>query len=147
MRGPMLIAAACLTAGCYNYNPLTTPSPEPGTYVAVALTDAGALALAPYLGPNAFVVRGRYVGDADQSVQMSVSSVELVRGDQVDWAGEQVTLPKSAIASVQVRQLSKRRSALLVGVGLTGLVATTAAFTLAGGQNLGGASGPPPTKK
>jgi len=147
MRASMLIAAVCLTAGCYNYSPLATPTPEPGTYVAVTLTDAGALELAPYLGPNVFVVRGRYVGDAEQGVRVSVSSVELVRGDQVDWAGERVTLPKSTIASVQVRQLSRRRSVLLVGVGLTGLVATTAAFTLAGGQNAGGASGPPPVKK
>ena len=147
MRVSTLIAAACLSAGCYNYGPLATPSPEPGTYVAVTLTDAGAVDLASYLGPNVFVVRGRYVADAAQGVLVSVSSVELVRGDQVDWKGEQVTLPNSAIASVQVRQLSKRRSALLVGVGLTGLVATTAAFALSGGANSAGAPGGMPGKK
>jgi hypothetical protein len=146
MRASMLITAVCLTAACYNYRPLATPTPEPGTYVAVTLTDAGSLELAPYLGPNVFVVRGRYVGDAEQGVLLSVSSVELVRGDQVEWKGERVTLPKSAIASVQVRQLSKRRSALLVGVGLTGLVATTAAFTLNGGGS-GGLLGRPAGKK
>jgi hypothetical protein len=147
MRTSMLIAAAWLTGACYNYSPLALPSPEPGAYLAVTLTDAGAVDLARYLGPNVFVVRGRYVGDAGQGgVLMSVSSVELVRGDQVDWKGERVTLPESAIASVQVRQLSKRRSALLVGVGLTGLVATTAAFTLNGGGS-GGLLGRPSGKK
>jgi hypothetical protein len=147
MRVSTVLAAACLSAGCYNYSPLATPSPDPGIWVAVTLTDAGAVELAPYLGPNVFVVRGRYVGDAEQGVRIAVSSVELVRGDQVDWKGEQVTLPKIAIASVQVRQLSKRRSALLVGVGLTGLVATTAAFALNGGANSAGAPGGNPPKK
>jgi hypothetical protein len=147
MRIEMAIAAACLTAGCYNYSPLTQPTPEPGASVSVTLTDAGSVDLARYLGPSVFVVRGRYVGDAEQGVLMSVSSVELVRGDQVDWKGEQVTLPKSAIASVQVRQLSKRRSVLLVGVGITGLVATTAAFGLVGGASSGSTVGGPPGKK
>ena len=147
MRIEMAIAAACLTAGCYNYGPLTQPTPEPGASVSVTLTDAGSVDLARYLGPSVFVVRGRYVGDAEQGVLLSVSSVELVRGDEVDWKGEQVTLPKSAIASVQVRQLSKRRSVLLVGVGITGLVATTAAFGLVGGASSGSTVGGPPGKK
>ena len=146
MRASTLLAA-CLTAGCYKYSPLTTPTPEPGTSIAVTLTDAGSLELAPYLGPSVFVVRGRYVGDSDRGLLVSVSSVELVRGDQLDWKGEQVTLPNSDIATVRVRQLSKRRSVLLVGVGITGLVATTAAFALAGGDNSGSSVGGPPSKK
>ena len=147
MRVATWIAAAGLTVGCYNYSPLTQPTPEPGASVSVTLTDAGSVDLARYLGPSVFVVRGRYVGDAEQGVLLSVSSVELVRGDEVDWKGEQVTLPKSAIASVQVRQLSKRRSVLLVGVGITGLVATTAAFGLLGGASSGSTVGGPPGKK
>jgi len=43
--------------------------------------------------------------------------------------------------------LSKRRSALFVGVGLTGLVVTTAAFALSGGANSAGAPGGTPPKK
>lgn len=147
MRVETLIAAACLTAGCYNYSPLTQPTPEPGAYVSVTLTDAGAVDLARYLGPSVFVVRGRYVGTDDRGLVVSVASVELTRGDAIAWAGERVTLPNDRIASVQVRQLSKRRSALLVGVGITGLVATTAAFALWGEANSGASTGPPPIKK
>src|SRR5205823_2651663 len=58
MRIEMAIAAACLTAGCYNYSPLTQPTPEPGAYLAVTLTDAGSVDLARYLGPSVFVARG-----------------------------------------------------------------------------------------
>jgi len=147
MRAAMLLTAVCLTAGCYNYSPLTQPTPEPGAYLAVTLTDAGSVDLARYLGPSVFAVRGRYVGEDEQGLLLSVSSVELVRGDQLPWAGERVALPKDRIASVQVRQLSKRRSALLVGVGITGLVATTAAFGLIGGASSGSTIGGPPGKK
>ena len=147
MRIEMAIAAACLTAGCYNYSPLTQPTPEPGAYLAVTLTDAGSVDLARYLGPSVFVVRGRYVGGDDQGLVVSVSSVELVRGDQVPWAGERVTLRNDRIAAVQVRQLAKRRSVLLVGAGITGLVATTVAFGLVGGASSGSTVGGPPGKK
>ncbi len=147
MRAFSLIVAASLAVGCYNYNPLTMPSPEQGTYVAVTLTDAGTQDLARYLGPDVFVVRGRYMGNDERGLVLSVSAVELNRGDEIGWSGENVTLPHNDIAAVQVRQLAKGRSVLLLGVGVTGLVATTAAFVLSGGATAGGASGAPPGPK
>ena len=132
MRAYSLIAAAGL-AGCYNYAPLATPTPQPGTSVAVTLTSAGSQDLARYLGPNVFVVRGRYLRDADEGgLVVSVTSVELQRGDELSWAGEAVSLPNSAIASVEVRRLARGRSILLAGAGAGGLVATTLAFALLG---------------
>ncbi|HEX9347271.1 MAG TPA: hypothetical protein VF919_06825 [Gemmatimonadales bacterium] len=144
-RSTVLAAVLCLTAGCYNYNPLTTPSPEPGSYLAVRLNDAGSDELARYLGPSVFVVRGRYLGPSDQGgLLVSVSSVETKRGVGYSWEGETVTLPTDAIASLDVRQLSKGRSLLLAGVGAGGLVATTLAFSLLGGGTaLGPGSGRP----
>jgi hypothetical protein len=127
-----LIAAAWL-AGCYSYNPLTTASPEVGTYVAVTLTSAGSQDLARSLGPDVFVVRGRYMSDTDDGgLLLSVSAVELQRGDELSWAGENVAVPNSAIASVEVRRLARGRSLLLAGVGAGGLVVTTVAFSLLG---------------
>ena len=53
MRAAILILIIFgMTGACYNYNPLTNPSPEPGTYVAVTLTDSGSQELARYLGPQ-----------------------------------------------------------------------------------------------
>lgn len=145
MRNTLLAAALCLTAGCYNYNPLTTPSPEPGTYVAVRLNDAGSDELARYLGPSIFVVRGRYLGPSDRGLLVSVTAVETKRGVGYPWAGETVTLPTDAIASMDVRRLSKSRSLLLAGMGAGGLVATTALFVLRGGAtSLTGVGGQPP---
>jgi len=120
----------CLTAGCYNYHPLATTSPEPGSYVAATLTDQGSTDLARYLGPNVFVVRGRYIGDGEAGIQVSVSAVELKRGDDVSWAGETITLPPDAVASLEVRHLAKGRTLLLAGAGAGSLVVTTLAVSL-----------------
>ncbi len=145
MRSTLLAAALCLTAGCYNYDPLTTPSPEPGTYLAVTLNDAGSDQLARALGPGIFVVRGRYLALSDRGLLLSVSSVETKRGISYPWEGETVTLPSDAVASLDVRRLAKSRSLLLAGIGAGGLVATTALFVLRGGAtSLTGVGGRPP---
>jgi hypothetical protein len=133
--------------GCYSYLPLTTPDPAPGTSVAATLTDAGALELGSYLGPDAFRVHGRYLRADDRGLVLSVTSVETKRGDWRPWGGETVTLPAAHIASLEVRQLAKGRTWLLAGVGVVGLAATTAAFALSGGGTSPGPSGPPPGKQ
>jgi hypothetical protein len=147
MRAAVLTGVLCLTAGCYNYNPLTTPSPESGAYLAVTLTDAGSEELARSLGPNAFVVRGRYLGSSEQGLLVSVSSVETKRGIESSWEGETVTLPADAVASLDVRRLAKGRSLLLAGVGAGGLVATTIAFSLLGSGTQPGPGGGRPGKQ
>ena len=143
MRAAILIVTV-VTAGCYNYNVLSPPRPEPGSYVAVTLTDSGSTELARYLGPNVFVVRGRYLGDSDRGFLISVASVELKRGNELSWEGETVVLPNGTIASLDVRRLAKGRSILLAGVGAGGLVAATLAFTLNGGGTSLGPGRPRP---
>jgi hypothetical protein len=141
------MVAAAVTAGCYNYDPLITASPEPGTYLSLSLTDAGSQELARSLGPNVFIVRGRYLQHGDRGLLVSVTSVELKVGNEVSWAGETVALPDSAISAIEVRQLAKGRSALLLGAGVAGLVATTAAFSYVGGGTRPGKQGPPAVKQ
>jgi hypothetical protein len=137
MRTAALLTA-CLAAGCYNYAPLTTPSPEPGTYLAVTLTDSGSYALTRYLGPDAFVVRGRYVATDERGLLVSVSSVELHGGWEDPWKGETVALPTSCVASLHVRRFSKSKSYLLAAAGAGGVLVAAAAFAIVG-------SGTPPT--
>src|SRR2546430_6744228 len=40
-RPPILLLWCCAVAGCYIYRPLAAPQPEPATYLAVTLTEAG----------------------------------------------------------------------------------------------------------
>lgn len=145
MRTFGLITLLYLTAGCYNYSPLTTPSPEPGTYLAVTLTDAGSDELARSLGPAAFIVRGRYMSTDERGMLISVTSVETKQGFANPWAGETVAVPDHSVASLDVRRFAKGRSFLLAGVGAGGLVATTIAFSLLGtGSSPNPGGGRPP---
>lgn len=147
MRGYVVVAAACLTATCYSYAPLTTPSPEAGTHLAVTLTDSGSAQLARYLGPTVRVVRGRYLSNGEPGMQLSVSSVQLYRGDVLSWAGETVIVPSGAVASLETRRLAKGRSALAAGLGVAGVVLVAGAFTLAGDGSFLGIGGGSPGKQ
>jgi len=142
----LAIVAALVLSACYTYVPLATPSPAPGSYLALTLTDSGSEALTRYLGPNVRVVRGRYLATGDRGLLVSVSSLATQRGDELSWAGETVTLPTGAIASIEVRRLAKGSSALLAGASVAGVVATVGAVNLIGGGSSSG-SGSPPTKK
>jgi len=114
--------------------------------VAVTLTDAGAMELGPYLGSDAFIVRGRYASADERGLVLSVVQVETKSGDWHPWSGETVTLPVAAVASLEARRLAKGRTVLLASVGVAGLAATTLAFALTGSGSGGSGSGtrPPP---
>lgn len=143
-----VLAAGALAMACYSYEPLTTPTPLPGLDVAATLTDSGSAALAAYLGSAVSVVRGRYIGPppGGPGVLLSVQAVESVRGEEIAWRGETVTLPAADIATLQVRRLSKERSALLVGVGAAGLAALVEGFHLIGVGSATSSGTPPPPK-
>jgi hypothetical protein len=132
MRLAALIGA-CLSAGCYSYLPFTSVDPAPGTAVEVTLTDPGAAELERYLGPNVYILRGRFVRTEVQGLFLSVAAVETRLGDWHSWTGETVSIPTADIASVRVRRLARGRTLLLAAVGVAGVAATTAAFTLTGG--------------
>jgi hypothetical protein len=139
------LAACALLAGCYTYRPLDTVDPATlpaGTNVEVRLTPEGATRLATQLGPDTRYVRGQWLGADSTGVRLAVSSVETTRRIGVPWKGEQVTLPRGDVATVQERKLAVGTTGLLGGVVLGGLVAATAAFS--GGGNVSGAVGGAP---
>ena len=137
VRGGLVVLG--LVSGCYRYDPLTTPRPAPGTFVAVTLSDTGSAQLARVLGPAVFIVRGRVLASDDGGLGglggllVSVSSVETKQGVPVAWQGESVAVPDGAIASLDERRLAKGRSVLIAAIGAGGLVATTLTFSLLGG--------------
>lgn len=134
---PVLLLLLC---ACYVNVPMTT-TPTPGSRVHVALTDRGAVDLAQYLGRGVSGVDGRLVQSDDSVVSLSVSQVVLQSGDEQLWKGENVAIPREAIASVQGRKLSFWRS------GIIGGVVVAAAFLVgsqAGGSSGGGKRGEPP---
>src|SRR3989442_7139583 len=103
-RALFLLAAASLQVGCYNYLPLRRSSLEPSSYLAVTLTESGSEELARYLGPNALVVRGRYLAATDRGLALAVEAVEARRGDIARWAGETVGGPREFLRPGEERQ-------------------------------------------
>jgi len=119
-----------LAAGCYNYFPLTTADPRPGTRVAAQLSDSGTDALSRYLGPDVAAVEGRLVAVSDHDIGISVASIRNRNGVEHYWKGEVVTLPRGDLVTLRQRKLAPGRSAFLVLAGLGGSFALLEAFGL-----------------
>lgn len=135
--------AVVLLCACYVTTPVpSAPAPEPGTKLHVELTDAGSASLAQYLGPNVNYVDGRLLGQSDTAMSLSVSGLTLRSGAEQYWKGENVSLPHSAIATIQEKKVSWWRSTLLAG----GIIAGLTSIGLIAGSSSGsqGRVTPPP---
>ena len=136
-----LLASA---TGCYYYEPLETPAPQPGTYLQVMLTDSGTSHFWSYLGPDVGNLRGRLITASPGALALSVESVEQRHGQILGWKGETVTLSREYVATMQERHLSKSRTVLLAGGTVLGFIAALTAFTnIASGSGGGGGGGQP----
>ena len=144
----MVSRAACVVAGtmlqvaCYNYLPLRRSGLVPSSYLAVTLTESGSEELALYLGPNALVVRGRYLSATERGLAIAVESVESRRGDLAHWAGETVVVPGEFVRQVEQRSMSPSKTVLLAGAAVAAFVIASQAFGPASGGGLGGGTGP-----
>jgi len=138
----------CLTllfsAGCYYYQPLSAPAPEPGTYLQVMLTDSGTSHFWSYLGPDVGDLRGRVLTADTQAIGLSVESVDLRHGQVLGWKGETVSLGREFVARLDERRLSKTRTLLTtVGAVVAFVGALTAYNNLGIGSKGGGGGGFP----
>jgi hypothetical protein len=106
-----------LLGACYTYHPLLT-HPEPTSRVALVLNDAGRVAAAPQIGPQAARVEGDVISATDTGYVLSVSGVKPIEGDWVKWTGETVSVRRDAVASLYERRLSRGRTVAMVA-GLT----------------------------
>src|SRR2546429_598163 len=79
--------------------------------------------LARYIGPDVRVVRGRFQSTSERGLTVSVSQVELRRGDVLSWQGETVVVPRAFVASLEERRVSRGRIVLLAGGSILALLA------------------------
>jgi hypothetical protein len=143
-RIAILAAVASLQLGCYNYAPLRRSELVPATYLAVMLTETGSDELAPYIGPNVLVVRGRFLSATDRGLNLSVEGVENKRGDVLEWRGETVMVPAEFVRSLEERHGAAGKTVLLAGASLAGFFVAYAAFGPgASGTASGGVGGGP----
>jgi hypothetical protein len=133
MRARFILGAAVSLAACYTYRPVSTPAPEPGTRVSAQLTGQGSQDLAGQIGPDVLHVEGEVVGADSSGLDLVVREIESYRGIRSDWQGEQVRLPRAAVAGIQERRLSPGGTGLMGGVLAAGLYAI---YRVLGGPGL-----------
>ena len=139
-----VVLAVVSQAGCYNYAPLRRSELLPSTYLALTLTEAGSEELAPYLGPDVLVVRGRFLSATERGLMLSVSAVENRRGDVLEWKGESVGVPGEFVRSLEERHPATGKTVMLAGVSLAGFFVAYAAFGPGvSGTSPGGTGGGP----
>lgn len=139
------MSVLALQWGCYAYLPVQSSPPSASSRMAVTLTDRGRLMLADRLGTDVVRVDGIMVAHDSAGVTMLVNSVRDVRGGSSLWTGERVQIPAEAILGYQQRELSKRKSFLLVGA-IAAIVVLTLGLSLdlfADDINRGDTANPP----
>jgi len=128
--------------GCYTYQPVAAPGPEPGTRISAELSQDGALAMVPVLGTDVAEVSGRVVEATTDTLRVSMISVTNQRGIPTTWRGELVPLPRARLSSLGERRLSAGGTALLSAGVVGGLYLL---YRLMGGpgvfEGTGGVSG------
>ena len=117
-------AFAASVSACYHYAPGETAAIQPGAVVRFDLSPSGASDLSPVLGAGTNAVEGTVLSAADSGYRMSVTGTRKVStAGVVSWAGEQVTIPRTAVEHVQLRSLDRRRT---FGVAILAILAAAA---------------------
>jgi hypothetical protein len=134
-----------LLAGCYEYQPVTTASAPTGEPIRLTLTDAGSADLAPSLGPSMEEVAGKLLNSSGDAYVVALSESRKRNGMEIDWRGEEVSISKSLVASVQLRKFSATRTTFLTAGIVGALVILQKSFWGSGSMFGGGPPGRGPT--
>jgi hypothetical protein len=133
MTGRYALPLILSLSACYTYRPLLAPEPAPGDRVSAQLTSEGSRELADQIGPDVLHVEGDVLGVDSIGLDLQVREIESYRGIRSGWGGEQLHLPRQAVAGMQQRKLSVGGTGLLVGVLGAGLYAI---YRVLGGEGL-----------
>jgi hypothetical protein len=112
----VLTTMAPLT-GCYSYRPAVERSAlTPASAVALRITDAGRVALAPRFGPGVRAIEGQLQSASDSAYQLTVSAVQYIDGRVDKWSGEAVRVPTGTVGVVETRSFSRKRTWLVAAL-------------------------------
>ena len=114
--------------GCYAYTPVST-TPVPGENIALVITDRGRVELGERFGPELDQARGRFVSRSGSGITLAMRETVSLRGISTPWTDEVVSVPASAVGTMQRKTLQRGRTAFLA----TGLTVVTLAFVASRG--------------
>lgn len=138
------LAAMSFATGCYTFAPVAPSTVADGARVRIGLTGQGAVALAPALGTGISGVEGAVLRRNGDTLLVRPTTLDAAGGVDFAWTGGDVAIPTSYTSGVQLRRLSKGRTALFAGVGVAAAVGAIAIARGGGGQGgPSGGDGPP----
>lgn len=120
VRRPLLVAlsafAAPLAAGCYSYTAAQPASIAPGVTVRARITPAAGERIAPLLGTTPRSLTGKLISDLRDTLIIEVPAVMQAEvGSSVQTLHQRVSVPRSEIVFLEIRELNKVRTYGLVG--------------------------------
>ena len=133
MSPRLVFTAVLFLPACYTYRPLADPAPVPGTQISAQLTGTGSAELASQIGPDVLHVEGTVLQADSSGLNLQVREIESYRGIRSDWNGEQLRLPRQAVAGIQERKLSPGGTGIMGGALVAGLYAI---YRVLGGPGL-----------
>ena len=149
LAGLAVFAAPMLLVGCYRYAPVAGGSSPDGSEVRLSLGPNVGPDLYRILGERTVGVDGRIASSSDSAFSVEVSGTRKADDPRtIGWAGEPVTIPRSAIASIQRRTLDKKKTFGIAGIAALGaagiaLIIDGAGSKSGGDDNGGGVVTPP----
>jgi len=108
-------------------------APEPGSVIALDISDQGRLALGGLIGPELSQIEGRFVSMEGGEYVLHVTGVRFLRGGEQVWRGEAVHIKPEYVGTRYERKFSTVRSVALGAVAV-------AAIAVVAGKGLRGFS-------
>lgn len=140
----VLPALAILLGACFNVVPVTGTPPQ-GAQLEALLSDSGTVALTPRIGPNAGTIVGTLTAARGDTLDIAIDEVRTRDGLTYYLKGTSISLLRSDLSALRMRQLDKRRTIVAATVGVFGAAALAAGVqAISGGSdNTGGGGGNP----
>jgi hypothetical protein len=140
LLGGLMVAAL----GCYTYVPITTDVPPAGERVALHITDRGRVELADRLGPGVVRMEGMIARSDSTELVVNLHRIGQIGSGTSRWSGEAVRVDRSYVGGVELRRLSRGRTALVAGAVTAGVVAFIASRGIFGAFDRTEEPTPPP---
>ena len=141
VRALALGLVAWALSACYTYRAASLPGARVGERVRVRVSGAEADRLEPTLGLSGRTIEGDLLEEGDSSIALGVAlPYQLDATTMASRAQQRIVIPRAELQELELRQLDKLRTSLLVGVGVAGVVAIAASkgSSLFGGSGGGG---------
>lgn len=135
VRLTLAAATLAVASGCYHYVPASPAGVSPGADVRAWLTDSGIDEMRGYFGPDVNSVEGPLVRWDGGGVALLVETYVSRPGFPPTSVADTIRLLPPHVATVELRELNRWRSAGLAAIIVGGAVAALLAARTVGGQS------------